>query len=64
MRLFMRGNKTHTDDNEWQPEKRTSQAEASILFVGARHKINDATLTLLGGISGPCFTASFRFAGM
>lgn len=27
------------------------------LFVGAMHKMNDATLRLLGGISGRCFTA-------
>lgn len=29
----------------------------NILFVGAMHKTDDATLRLLGGISGPCFTA-------
>lgn len=34
------------------------------LLVGAMHKINDATLRLLGGISGPCFTAPFHFTGM
>ena len=35
------------------------------LLVGTTPRINDATtFRLLGGVSGPCFTAPFHFIGV
>lgn len=64
-RLFMRSSDKRTQimydrDGEMNFPKRSTDA----LFVGATRKINDATLRLLGGISGPCFTAPFHFLGI
>lgn len=62
---YLWGEAIKSTDNVWQRKgNELSQEEYNALFMGAMHKINDATLRLLGGISGPYNAASFHFIGM